>query len=364
MVQDNKFLVMFGPSFNPVTGQSFAFNFVAKHLPFNKKIFYFPSHVPILISIWRNIILLWQFLLFFMLNGKNVQCLYITSSRSNLGFIRDFSVICIARLWSTPMINHLHGADFRDFRNHSFLRPMIDFAYRKVACSIVLSPSMTEQYAVYPDMQLKVIPNFFEPVSQPTRSRVSEGPLKILYLSNIMYSKGIFNLIEAVNLLVNDGYKIRLNIAGHFLSDRFMNLEDTQDRFNASLESNFISYHGAVFGDEKNDLFLDSDVFCLPTFYPTEAQPISLIEAMSLGCYIITTQHNYICDFVSERNGMLVGPDSIQEIVEAIRFAYNNRSLIYNIGQANVSYAYSTFSGGRHIDSLTEVVNLLSERHS
>lgn len=364
MNKKNKYLVMFGPSLNPITGQSFAFNFATKHLLFNKKVFYFPTRVSFLVGVWSNITVLCQFFLFFIVNGKYVQCVYITSSRSNFGFIRDFCVIGIARLWSTPLVNHLHGADFKVFRSQSLLKPAIDFAYRKIACSIVLSSSMMEQYADYPHMKVKVVPNFFEPVSRRTRSRVSEGPLKILYLSNIMYSKGIFNLMEAVSFLVKDGYKVRLDIAGDVFDDSFMSLEDTRARFNDILESTFTNYHGTVFGGEKDDLFLNSDIFCLPTFYPTEAQPISLIEAMSFGCYIITTRHNYIGDFVSERNGALVDPDSVQAIVHEIRFAYNNRSLIYGIGQSNIRYANSGFSGSKHIDSLTAVLNSVIERVS
>jgi glycosyltransferase involved in cell wall biosynthesis len=66
----------------------------------------------------------------------------------------------------------------------------------------------------------------------------------------------------------------------------------------------------------------------LPTFYPTEAQPISLIEGIAFGCIPLTTRHNYNEDFLEPAITMFVEKRSTEAIVEALR------SLIVNPSEA------------------------------
>jgi glycosyltransferase involved in cell wall biosynthesis len=45
----------------------------------------------------------------------------------------------------------------------------------------------------------------------------------------------------------------------------------------------------------------------LPTYYSTEAQPLSILEALSYGKIVITTNHRGIPDMViNEYNGLIV----------------------------------------------------------
>ena len=51
-----------------------------------------------------------------------------------------------------------------------------------------------------------------------------------------------------------------------------------------------VKYAGFVAGTEKQNLLREADIFCFPTFYPNENQPVSLIEAMAHGLPIVTTR--------------------------------------------------------------------------
>jgi glycosyltransferase involved in cell wall biosynthesis len=54
--------------------------------------------------------------------------------------------------------------------------------------------------------------------------------------------------------------------------------------------SGFVHYAGFVKGEQKEKLLREADVFCFPTFYPNENQPVNLIEAMAFGLPIVTTR--------------------------------------------------------------------------
>jgi len=128
---------------------------------------------------------------------------YITTSRIYLGFFRDFTLIFIADLFSFTIINHLHGADFKIFRDkNKILRIFIDFIYEKISVSIVLCEPMKEQYDCYDNMKLVTIPNFYALKNKSCILHKDPSVFRVLYLSNIMYSMGIFHLIDSVKVLV------------------------------------------------------------------------------------------------------------------------------------------------------------------
>ena len=51
-----------------------------------------------------------------------------------------------------------------------------------------------------------------------------------------------------------------------------------------------VQYQGFVSGEKKNQLFREADLFCFPTYYENENQPVNLIEAMAFGLPILTTR--------------------------------------------------------------------------
>ena len=60
-------------------------------------------------------------------------------------------------------------------------------------------------------------------------------------------------------------------------------------------------------GEQKRKLLKECYIFALPTRYPNEGQPISILEAMGNGMFIITTNHAGIPDIVEDGvNGIVM----------------------------------------------------------
>jgi glycosyltransferase involved in cell wall biosynthesis len=53
--------------------------------------------------------------------------------------------------------------------------------------------------------------------------------------------------------------------------------------------ANTVEYLGFVSGEQKNQLLREADLFCFPTYYENENQPVNLIEAMAFGLPILAT---------------------------------------------------------------------------
>ena len=60
-----------------------------------------------------------------------------------------------------------------------------------------------------------------------------------------------------------------------------------------------------IAGDEKEKLYSEADIFLLPTYYLGEGQPISIIEALSYGLPVISTNFRGIPEQIkNNENGI------------------------------------------------------------
>jgi len=263
------------------------------------------------------------------LRGRNV---YLTLSTSRGGFLRNAALIAWAAVLRRRIVVHLHGGGFAEFfeaagpRFQSFILKTME----RVTCIVALGERLVDQFSMIPAYREKVviIPNGFPANMEvpPGRlRRIEPGePLRILYLSNLVPSKGILFLIEAVKVLREQGNLIRLDIAGS-LKDAGSSGEESYRQFVDQFESacgrlsDTCAYHGTVFGEQKQRLFEQAHIFCLPTYYPWEGQPISIIEALAYGLPVISTPHKGIPEQVIDgRNGFLVEPRSSEAIADAL----------------------------------------------
>lgn len=117
--------------------------------------------------------------------------------------------------------------------------------------------------------------------------------VRVLYLAHCMREKGLFDAMQAV-LLANrilaihqPSLRLRLIIAGTFVTP---DEQKEYDRMLADADlAQAVEYLGFVTGPGKERAFREADLFCFPTYYLGENQPVNLIEAMAYGLPVVTT---------------------------------------------------------------------------
>ena len=116
-------------------------------------------------------------------------------------------------------------------------------------------------------------------------------------------------------------------------------------------------YHGVVSGESKKELFKNSAVFCLASYYKYEGQPISIIEAYASGCFVLTTECGGIPDIFTDRiNGILIEQKSAESIVEALLSINNmNKEELLRIGNHNSSSAKELYKDERYISDIKNI---------
>ena len=362
-------ILAIGPRGSPITGQSIATDtWVAgsKH-----RIIAVNNNFEGM-NVFRKIIRSLEFSLDIL--GKaflyRPSALYLSIKRSTFGSAVDLICVILFRAVSSgPIVIHLHGADLNKERRRYIPNLIIKTIGKEATDSILLSPRMAEQLKGISSPRIHIIPNFSEMF--PRKSEIAakmetflSEPLRILYLSNLIFSKGYTYLMSAVRSLRAKGIEVTLTLAGKPLDDEYMTAAEAKRRLDMELCEG-INFIGTVRGSEKWDQLLKAHVIALPTFYRTEAQPLSLIEGMAFGCIPLTTQHNYNEDFLDPNAAIFVEKQSSESIEAAILDINNNRDASRSRAQLANSIATNCFQVDRYVNEIDSVfVNALNANHN
>jgi glycosyltransferase involved in cell wall biosynthesis len=359
MIKKSKVL-FFGPYPAPITGQSIAFKasydgYVGDKILFNTTKY---GNNQFINSIYCILILPFSFIF------KKFDTVYFTCTRSSFGCIKDIQLLLLCEIFRKRPINHLHGADFNFFYNNSgFLKKTLNYCYQQIDTSIVLLNSMRVQFNDFPQMNIVVIENCYSSEFDKISIDFKLKKTQVIYLSNLIYSKGIFVFLESAEELLKQDSKIIIKIAGIPMGDEFMSENEVSNKFNEiylrlkSVYKGRIQYLGKVKGLEKINLLSESSIFVLPTFYKMEAFPITIIEAMYFGNAIVTTNHNYLPDIVSNNNGRLIQINSSIELINQINNLFLNGEDLLAVQKYNREYSIENFSSKKYNTEIDGVIN-------
>lgn len=343
----------------PVHGQSLAFTRFVENIDCTKRTVINTNFegrskiVKVFLTILAMVSILHKILFY------KYEIVYFTCSRSFLGSIKDVLLIQIASFRDIKIVNHLHGLDFYTFLHKSpkLYKNILLQTYQKVDTSIVLLQSMKAQFVDFYEMKLEVVSNFYDKELDKKIVDKDDTKINLVYLSNIMSSKGIFELIDAFEILSKKNGNIYLNIAGKFIADEQMTIKEVKKKFNYKIKNNSrIKYMGGVYGKEKIKLLQLSDIFVLASYYKSEAFPISIIEAMSCANAIVATDHNCLPDIVKSENGIIVKKKSAESLANGISKLINNNVNLERIKLHNKIEAREKYSVENYLRSLKKIV--------
>jgi len=306
---------------------------------------------------------------------------YLTVTRSKLGFLKDLIVVWFASLWAVPAVVHLHGGDLAAFQHGltPFWRRRILAMYRRVSLGIALGESLRSQFdGLLPSERVRVVLNCWQDGEcgvLPCRTeRPADRPLRLAFISNVLPSKGLFDALEGVARAIQEGVKLELRFAGRFLDHDgaiaklpefsrenypARDLEDCYDRLIGYLGiANHVVRLGGVAGRQKWKLLAETDILLLPIYNPTEGQPLVAIEAMRAGCVLVCTQCGGLVDIVEDGvTGKVVPPRNPIEIGKAIKWFWDHPGEVKRIGNANMARAERMHSPTEHIRRIQVIFN-------
>jgi glycosyltransferase involved in cell wall biosynthesis len=203
-----------------------------------------------------------------------------------MGRLKDMPIYLLASVKRAHLIGHVRTGNWTQMG-------VIEFFDRINSKSTYIfhTPSLMDTTNVINGSK-KLVWNFIDPVYDES-VEFDEMPLtrSLVYLSTLFESKGIIDLCDWFEKYAPKD--LTLEIYG------YADVKMLGKVGGYSKKDSRINYHGVLTTClEIRNVLQKAAYFVLPTRYKNEAAPRSLIEALSQGCAIITTNHAGIPDLL------------------------------------------------------------------
>jgi len=149
-----------------------------------------------------------------------------------------------------------------------------------------------------------------EKISLPNRNKL------LLFVGNIIKEKGIFEFVDALNILKGK----RNDITAVFIGN-----DGTGGEFEKRIKGmKHVSYIGSVAHDKIHVYFQMADLLVHPSY--SEGFGLVLAESLACGCPVVSTNVAAIPEIISSPDlGVLVEPENSEQLAQAIIKAFNQK---------------------------------------
>ena len=232
---------------------------------------------------------------------KNYDVCYVTITSHGTAFYKDLFVVTILKIFRKKILLHFHN---KGIVEGSKANKINSYLYKfvlggKKTRVVLLSPFLYYDIKKYVEpTRVYYCANGIPAPSMP--NVVSEkkiaGPVRILFLSNMMVAKGVFVLLDACVQLM----KSNIAFECHFVGDW---LDITESTFYQKVNELHLSQKVFAFGkkydQEKNTFYQQSDIFVFPSL--DEAFPLVLLEAMQFKLPIVSSDVGGVQEIVIDK---------------------------------------------------------------
>lgn len=262
-------------------------------------------------KIWVAVLALVRFVVLLALGRVSILHVHGASHGS---FWRKRVFMRLARVFSVPVIFHLHGGEFRQFVDER----LDTVSRQKVvdtlgACCLIfcLNQEVASWLAaLIPNVPVQVMPNPID-LSGYSNSNAAREPM-VLFLGRLEREKGVFDLLEAVAKIAERVPGIRLVLCGAGSARQALQRLAEQRGIGA-----LVAFPGWVDGQAKADLLQRAGVFVLPSF--AEGMPMAVLEAMAAATPVVASRVGAVAEMLEGgASGFVVEPGNVPLLGEAI----------------------------------------------
>lgn len=240
--------------------------------------------------------------------------IYFTIAPFGGAFYRDAFFVLLIRMFNKKIVFHLHGKGIKDQIKSPLKRKIYKYTFKKSSV-ITLSKMLDYDIKEIHNGPIYHLANGIEINNIKGKLTESNENIKILYLSNLVKTKGVLDFVEAISLISDLDVDYEVSIVGKPVDVSIKELESLIIKKNLSSK---VSVQGPKYGNEKWDALLSSDIFVFPTYFKNECFPLVLLEAMQSRNAIISTNNGAIEEII-KNCGEIVPQNSPKDLAAAIK---------------------------------------------
>lgn len=256
-----------------------------------------------------------------LIRFPKADLVYIVPGQTFLGLLRLLPLIVIFKIFKKKMLAHWHGYGVKvQFEKFPYLTTFVLKSFHK---QIFLTHDLKNflEGKVQGISSSEVVTNYSSVKPQLRHKNSAHGRrLNVLFLGSLVNEKGVLEFFECAKRLRN----LNFHLCGNGSQENVTIAEGLA----GSLDNFF--YYGVVGGEQKRNILKCSDVFVLQTSYATEGVPLSMLEAMSFGCAILTTKHNGIPEAAGDA-AIYLKPSSVEDLCKNLIYLDGCREDLINM---------------------------------
>ena len=266
-----------------------------------------------------------------LITHRYVLC-YLAITCHGIGFLKDAPFVLLCKLFRRKVVIHQHNKGMSkcvDRQPYKWLLPLVYKNTKVILLSWFLYPDIQR---IIKKEQVIICPNGIPhtPYEEPRHKHNNQFPC-MLFLSNLIPSKGVYVLLDACRILKEKGYTFVCNFIGGETKE--ITKQIFQDAVKERGLEHIVKYHGPKYGNEKIEFFINSDIFIFPTFYNNECFPLVLLEAMQYKLPVISTDEGAIPDIIHNGiNGFVCKRNDATSTAEAIETLLNHKDRCKEMG--------------------------------
>lgn len=286
--------------------------------------------------------------------GKGYDIAHIHMSYRG-SFIRKKHVIDLLSRKGIPVILHMHGSQFKEFyhESNSKKQQQIRETLNKVNVIIALGNEWKIYYESICETEVISVDNAVFP-KQPNNT--SKEKIYITTMGVLSKRKGTYDLIKVGERLkgkIDSKYKIVLAGNG--------DLQKVKNEIKSlGLEDLFIIPGWISNQNEIEEIYRKSIIYILPSY--NEGMPMSILEAMSYGIPVISTNVGSIASVVESENGYTVEPGDINDLTNKILILLNDEEKIGKMSLENTRKIKEKYNIYTSLDELIQVYQDVDNR--
>ncbi|MBF0546318.1 MAG: glycosyltransferase family 4 protein [Candidatus Riflebacteria bacterium] len=375
-------ITLFGPLPPPVNGHTLAFKCLVEGLKEGSVDYKLVDYSPRLFDAKKSQILFYRIFEYFLilfkyfqyLRREKKQVVYITLNQAVNGALRDLILILIAKMFNHKVVVHIHGGMYDEILKKipGSFRKLFLSALKKCSKIIVLSENLRKMFDDFPELKKKlvVVKNGlpFCIKNQQSQYEKDINPndwISLLFLSNMIETKGWLETLEMVKILVREkGLNIRARFCGPFQimpgDKKFRSAIEAREAFFEFIKQNFleknVEYFEFVDEAKKIESLMGAQFMIFPSRYPNEGQPLVLIEGLAYGCVLVGTDYRAIPDMIRNgESGILTSSDP-EKMAESIYFLVNNSDEYRRLSKGARDLFVREFTREKYIKNMLEIL--------
>lgn len=276
----------------------------------------------------------WFQLLFKLIWERPDLCYFALTTTGN-GFYKDVALIFVLKLCKTKTVFHLHNKGIGKNESKGMNSDLYRYVFNKSRVILLSNYLYDDVKSFVSRNQVYICSNGVENLITSDIAKLDKviNPIKILFLSNLIKSKGVLVLIEACRILQQKGSNFSCDFVG---GEGDVSSHQLRIEIEKTGVAERVFYLGEKHGLDKDKAYRSADIFVLPT--TNDCFPLVLLEAMQYELPIVTTSEGGIRDIVLDNvTGFIVDQNDPIDLANKLELLIENESMRIEMGRAGRS---------------------------